>query len=412
MHYLAQLLTPYPVDTFLNRHWRQQGVHIPAPSADKFKGLFSWAALTHLLNFHDKRYPLFRLAHDKQVLGEPEIDNFLHHCQQGATLIIDQVHKRLPAVAHLASAIRYDLGIGHRTQVNAYCSWPNHQGFDCHYDTHEVFILQIEGIKEWFVFPETIAAPLPDQPVTAPPAGLEPYLHTHLAPGDVLYIPRGHWHYAIAQEQPSVHLTLGVHCQTGLDFLHWLAEQLKERVPWRESLPPGVTSLDAGSLQTYVRSLVDDIQAVLQAPDLARRYADALASRESPLASYDFPHQVDLAPETLTAETRLYRPPFQRVMVDRPAAGQQHRLRIGPKEIKLTGVPPDFIEHLFSRQTFTVGEVCQWLPGFDWAQEIQPLLAYLIQTQVLRVNPSPLAAPDPHWQAGDATPSSLLVPSV
>ena len=43
-----------------------------------------------------------------------------------------------------------------------------------------------------------------------------------------MYIPRGHWHYAVAKT-PSVHLTVGPHSSSGIDFLAWFTDSLMSR---------------------------------------------------------------------------------------------------------------------------------------------------------------------------------------
>jgi ribosomal protein L16 Arg81 hydroxylase len=197
MRSLANLLKPYSLEEFLERNWTSKAVYIGNEDNKKFARLFSWEKLTYLLNFHELKYPDIRLALNGKVLDESENANLIKWCQEGATLIINQVHKFIPEIAFFTSEIKYDVGYG--VQVNAYCSWPGQQGFSTHYDTHEVFILQVDGKKQWYVFPDTIKYPLPEQKSASfsPPEG-EAYLSCILNPGDVLYIPRGHWHYAVA----------------------------------------------------------------------------------------------------------------------------------------------------------------------------------------------------------------------
>ncbi len=210
MRSLIALLEPYSVEEFLKNNWTSKAVHIASDGHNKFERLFSWEKLTYLLNFHEFKYPELRLALDGKVLDESDNANLIKLCQEGATLILNGIHKLIPELATFVSEVKYDLGYG--AQVNAYCSWPGRQGFSSHYDTHEVFILQIDGKKQWYVFPDTIKYPLPEQSSSSfsPPEG-EAYLSCTLNPGDVLYIPRGHWHYALALDEPSLHLTLGVH---------------------------------------------------------------------------------------------------------------------------------------------------------------------------------------------------------
>lgn len=400
MENFDHLLSPYSVEQFFAKNWQEKGVYIRGNTTQKFQNLFSWKSLNYLLNFHSKSYPLFRLAQNKKVLGEEDNQKFLQKCQEGATLIIDQVDKRLPEITQLANAIRHDLGLGHRTQVNAYCSWPGKQGFDCHYDTHEVFILQTEGCKEWFVFTDTIKAPLPNQtPGETSPPDTPPYIQTTLHPGDLLYIPRGHWHYAIAKDQPSVHLTLGVHCRKGIDLLDWLKVELKEQQHWRVNLPPGINQLHSETLEKHLENLTQDLISYLQKPDLSRKYADYLASLEISHSGYDFPYQVGFGLDAITLETRFFRLPYQRILIESFPDKKQYRIRAGNKEVKLAGVPGQFLDNLFSQQEFSGNEIQQWLDGFDWEIEISPLLSRLVKERIIFIKHDiPCSKPDLTYQ--------------
>lgn len=161
MSALQFLLHPCSTEAFLAHNWTTKAIALSGKGQPRFAHLFSWETLNDLLNFHQFTYPDLRLALDGKVLEAAETAHLANWCQQGATLILDQLHKRVPAIAAFASELRQDIGFS--TQVNAYASYPGRQGFSCHYDTHDVFILQISGSKEWFVFHDTVKYPLPDQ---------------------------------------------------------------------------------------------------------------------------------------------------------------------------------------------------------------------------------------------------------
>ncbi|WP_199320486.1 cupin domain-containing protein [Leptolyngbya sp. FACHB-261] len=171
------------------------------------------------MNYQKLTEPDLRFSTEGKSLPETrDRRDWSDRLRQGATLIINGVHQRVPAVAQLAANLRCD--IGYETHVNLYCSPARQQGFDCHYDTHDVLILQIDGEKKWFVYRETVSYPTSNMPSSKQLQLTEPpYLECTLRAGDLLYIPRGHWHYAVACEQPSLHLTVGIECQTGLDWL-------------------------------------------------------------------------------------------------------------------------------------------------------------------------------------------------
>lgn len=379
---LIALLHPYSVEEFLKHNWTSKAVFIPSEGQKKFARLFSWEKLNTLLNFHQFNYPELRLALDGKVLDESDNANLIQRCQDGATLIINGVHKHIPEIATFISEIKYDLGYG--AQINAYCSWPGRQGFSSHYDTHEVFILQIEGRKEWHVFPDTLKYPLPDQKsASLPPPEGEPYLSCTLNPGDVFYIPRGHWHYAIALDEPSLHLTLGVHCKTGIDLLEWLVSQLREKEEWRRSLP---LRIDTAAVNDAIETLINDLSQYVTDSNISEEYVNYLDSLGKPRERYSLPHQVgfDIFPNG--AETRFKAPKFQRVSISELSDGSGYRIVVSGKDVSLRGVPHSLVENLFSGEPFTGKDVRDWLPDYDWDIDIVPLLSRLVVEGIIFVD--------------------------
>lgn len=79
-----------------------------------------------------------------------------------------------------------------------------------HVDNAHVFVIQIEGEKDWAVGPldeTTVGDPVFCSSPEIPPEGR---LDTTLCPGQVLYVPHGCAHYALARSTPSLHLSVNV----------------------------------------------------------------------------------------------------------------------------------------------------------------------------------------------------------
>jgi ribosomal protein L16 Arg81 hydroxylase len=385
---LESLIDPIPLDEFLRENWTTRGLVFRGQDQDRFRSLFSWDQLNHLLNFHHLRFgEEVRLAAiGRKPVGNPETpEEWIKHCQDGYTLIINRLQARVPAVAELASAV--ERSIGHRSQVNMYCSWPEQQGFDQHHDDHEVFILQVEGTKRWVVSEPTYEYPLNkysnDSADTGEPKS-SPYIETELRPGDVLYIPRGHWHYAVAGgDQPSVHLTLGVTCRTGVYWLKWLADELVGEVEWRKNLPPIVNG-DTADLTDYVSGMLKRLAALADSEQLIQAYiANHITSQNSRHREVSLPSQSGFHRLSTRADTRLRRTRFSPVKVDYDAVSEQHLILLSTRKITLDGAPPELIDNIFARETFTFGEAVGWAIGFSPAEDIAPLLQLLIEEQVL-----------------------------
>ncbi len=381
MNVLQFLLQPYSVEAFLEHNWTTKAIAISGKGQRRFSHLFSWDRLNELLNFHQFSYPDLRLALDEKVLEASENDRLSQWCQQGATLILNQVHRRVPAIAQFAAELRQELGFS--TQVNAYSSYPHRQGFSCHYDTHEVFVLQIEGSKQWCVFQDTVKYPLSDQKSAAFSAPTEPpYLSCVLHPGDLLYIPRGHWHYAVAGESPSLHLTLGIHVKTGIDLLEWLVNQLRQQEEWRESLP---AKCEATSIRQHLSGLVQALSEQFTDPSLGDRYQSYLDSLAQPVRKYDFPRQAGFDQFPDGRDTQFQCTKFQPIQIVALPEQEGFRILASGKEVLLRGVTATLVDHLFQPQPFTGRDVLDWLPGYDWEIDVMPLLSRLITEGILLV---------------------------
>ncbi len=383
MSIFADLLSPYSTEEFLRYNWTTKAITISGKGQKAFTHLFSWDKLNNLLNFHQIKYPDLRLAYDGKVLDEAENRDLKHWCQKGATLIIDQVHLRIPEIKKLASELSYDLG--YKTQVNAYCSWSSTQGFSCHYDTHEVIVLQVEGTKQWSIYSDTLKYPLKDQKSAklTPPEG-EPLLSCILHPGDVLYVPRGHWHYAMAQADPSIHLTIGIHCQTGIHFLEWMVSQLRQQPEWRKSLP---LQLEKTSIKSEVKQLIQNLNRYLETEEVSDEYTHYVESISNKIPRYDFPSQAGFNVFPDGTETRFRTPQLQRVQILEISVDSEYKILVSGQEVCLKGVPRTLVENLFSQEFFRGRDVITWLPDYDWELDIVPLLCRLVTEGVIFVDP-------------------------
>lgn len=381
METLKEMLAPYPLEQFLTQDWMQQAIYITNQTRGKFQALFSWKALNDLLNFHRIEDPHLRFSQDGQALLQPDRAQWRTYLQQGATLIINSVDQLVPAVSELATAIYSELG--HPGQVNLYCSPTQQQGFETHFDTHDVFILQIEGEKEWFVFRDTVPAPLVYDSTKHLPPDEPPYLQCWLQPGDVLYIPRGHWHYAIAGNLPSLHLTLGINCQTGIDWLAWLIGELQDDPLWRQSLPL-VHQGDTQALEQQLETLRQHLNDCLQQPQLRQRYCQHLNQQIQPIAPFSFPSQLGANIFAHGMETRFIRPKFQQIQIE-PLGTDHYQITIGTKQVTLKGLPDELIPKLFQPSGFNLMEMADWAPELDLEGEVVPLLTRLVTEGVLLV---------------------------
>jgi bifunctional lysine-specific demethylase and histidyl-hydroxylase NO66 len=120
------------------------------------------------------------------------------HYRQGATIVLESLHRYWPPLTQFCRQLEIDLG--HPVQVNAYLTPAGARGFARHTDSHDVFVLQTGGRKQWMVY-------APDE--SEEEVGT-PVIDTELGEGACFYIPEGWPHAANTNDVASAHLTVGI----------------------------------------------------------------------------------------------------------------------------------------------------------------------------------------------------------
>jgi bifunctional lysine-specific demethylase and histidyl-hydroxylase NO66 len=136
----------------------------------------------------------------QQLSGLIDPTAVIDHYRQGATIVLESLHRYWRPITRFCRQLEIDLG--HPAQANAYLTPAGARGFARHSDSHDVFVLQTDGRKEWIVYE-------PDDPEAGTAA-----LTTELSEGDCLYIPEGWPHAANTNDVPSAHLTVGILTRT------------------------------------------------------------------------------------------------------------------------------------------------------------------------------------------------------
>jgi len=262
-----------PTAEFAQRVWAAEPLLTRAArGAADFADLFSPDAVDELISARGLRTPFLRMAKNGSVLATSTFtrsggvgagiadqvadDKVLAQLAGGATLVLQALHRTWPPLIRFGGDLARELG--HPVQINAYITPPQNQGFAAHYDTHDVFVLQIAGSKRWTIHRPVIDDPLPTQTwekrkaQVAARATEQPLIDTTLGPGDALYLPRGFLHSAVAQGEVSIHLTVGVHPLTAYDLAREMIVAAADDRELRRSLPLGIDVTDPVALGEHI----------------------------------------------------------------------------------------------------------------------------------------------------------------
>ena len=278
---------------FLAEHWSAAPLHRPGADTGAFADLLTLDDVDRIVSSSLPRTPSFRLVRDgrpldparytrpttlggRAVTGAADAGLVWKEFSAGATIVLQSLQRTWPAVAVFCRDV--ELELTHPVQANAYVTPPAARGLSVHHDTHDVFVLQVAGAKQWAVHPPVVELPLRSQPWKAslgPPA--DPLLDVELRPGDSMYVPRGFPHAARAQDGVSVHLTIGVLAWTGDDVARELVRRAEDHLPLRRPLPVGFAG-DEDAATAAVAGAVAELRDWLEAVD-PKEVARALTRR-------------------------------------------------------------------------------------------------------------------------------------
>jgi lysine-specific demethylase/histidyl-hydroxylase NO66 len=218
--------------------------------------LLSLEDADHLLTSTAIRTPSVRLAKDgsvlpestytrgatlagKQLTGLVDPRKALALFDEGATVVFQGLHRYWPPLTRLVAEL--ELELGHPCQANAYLTPPASQGFAVHSDSHDVFVFQTAGSKQWEVHS---------------PEGVE---QVRLEPGLSMYLPTGTPHAARAQDTVSLHVTIGINQLTWRGLVRRSIEAVLDEVP-DEHLPAGYLD-DPADLAAGLAGRLGDVAA-------------------------------------------------------------------------------------------------------------------------------------------------------
>jgi hypothetical protein len=369
---LARLLEPCVPEEFLASAWGRDSRHVRG-RAGKFSPLMPWPRLNDLLARHRLDSPRLRLTRE----GKPvPASSYLRHApggrgktpiprlrpsdltdqlRDGATLVLDAVEELHAPLTDLAESL--ELCFRERVQINLYAGWRTSRGFDLHWDDHDVFILQVAGRKRWRVYGETRPSPVANDSEPAPKPDGDALWEDTLEDGDLLYIPRGWWHVAFPLDEPTLHLTVGVHKRTGLDLLRWLSDDLRASETFRRDLPRDASPSEQAA---HVGRLRDELVSRFDSETLIKFFREQDANAE-PRPRLSLPH---------SATTRLTRPAADalvRLTAPRPLDfridGDELSFSCNKKLWRFDARALPVLRHLDERRACRVAELCAAAAG-------------------------------------------------
>lgn len=321
---LHELLAPITPERFLADHYGRSPLHIPAEAGQARRALLDWPTFNRLLDQSSVwNAASLKLVRDTVAVPpeqycrvvqtqagstlRPDPAKVSIFLATGASLIAGDVQELTPPMHALAA----ELGRAFAASVNAnvYCSFKGVQAFGTHFDLTDVFAVQTEGEKVWRLYENRADAPVdmpPDSPETR--RWLEHsrgrvMTEVRMRPGDVLYLPRGWYHDALAQDGASLHVTYSVLPLYGR-IIFSLLEQAAMQDPAFRAYLPGAGQDGGRALQSHLTDLGRRLAALAALPEFRDEVAMAqerLVARPPAFALPDRPPLTAYRPTGLAA---------------------------------------------------------------------------------------------------------------
>lgn len=367
---------------------------------------FSWRDANEIFERSDITSEDFKLSYDGIRLKNEYVESYLDvgtlrhrlikpavydFLRKGATLIANKISNEPKVHAFSKRVADYT---GRRVVSSAYVAFGTKDSFRCHWDTRDVFAIQLIGRKRWILYEPTLELPLYSQQSRdyehLYPCPTEPYLDIVLEAGDVLYVPRGWWHNPLPLGEGSFHLALGTFPAYVIDYLGWALNQMPEFLPARKSLRDWEHDEDT------VADIARHVGVLLSDQENYSRFMDAFvgATRvETPLAIEMFGNA---AAGSIDKDVGL------RLATD----ASQHRLPEGyilanGTKLNLSEQSQKLIHYIAAFPGITLADLTDQLPELD-AHKLRQLVTELCRKDILELV---------RQQRRMATPESTLLVS-
>ncbi len=269
---LSYLISPICKTEFFKTYYEKEALLSKHNDANRFHGLLSIDRIDEIIASTElppssldmvRKEPPIERSYYTFKNGNIDRGAVIRHYQEGATIILPQLHLADETLAKFCRSL--ENVFSSHVQTNIYLTPGSSQGFNTHYDDHDVFIIQLSGIKKWRLYQKPIDNPYRGESFnTKDYKSGELQKEFELKEGDCVYIPRGLMHDAISVgEKASLHITVGLIVKKWADLMLEALSEVAIRNPkFRRSLPPGFArpGYNNKSAKIYFDELINEFQ--------------------------------------------------------------------------------------------------------------------------------------------------------
>lgn len=235
---------------------------------------FSWKDVNELYSRGDISHRDFKLMNGYEVPKEEYVEHYdnlgvieyrcitsvlYEYLRNGATLVrnrirnepfVDQISKQIGGFAEA------------RTLTGCYSAFSSKSSYKSHWDTRDVYAVQLLGRKRWILRKPNFEFPLYMQQTKDIPNIKEPkeiFMDIILEAGDILYIPRGWWHDPLPLDEATFHLAVATFPPTGFEYIQWLQNVIPSILDSRKNFSNFKTDIKTiNNLSNHVAEIIND----------------------------------------------------------------------------------------------------------------------------------------------------------
>jgi 50S ribosomal protein L16 3-hydroxylase len=367
---LDDLVAPLSVTNFLGRFWQKRHYHALDATrlTDKLRAILGSFEVAHLLTLAKQitafGYVAGRTDRREHVTAAQALDlydrDYTLYISLAGSVPLDDFGANLARAAGIST-------VSHSCSVFAS---KTSGGLKTHFDQNENFTVQLSGSKVWTLWPNTLVdKPIHsyrrDEPLVDPDAGmyidararfadLGPGEDVVMAPGAILYHPRGSWHATRAASE-SISLNICLEPMTWYDVvLGAVSARLTSSAKLRTIVPALETAGDLEELARRAGGMVEAAQKALA--ELTPTEA-AEACLAPPGLDADLFVMASRCKARITATSRLRRSSLAAIDVIRAH---------GETSIRVSLFLGRMTRHLTLRAPAELGAACERVAGPEW----------------------------------------------
>ena len=286
---LSYLCAPLSAEEFLRDYFEKKPCLVQREDRNYYDKLLTWEMIDRVITTLHLSHPQISMADARGGLtkedytypsGLIDAGRLYQRYADGSSIILGNLESHLPSMSNLCRSMEAEMS--QRFQANIYVTPPGSQGLRSHWDSHDVFVLQISGEKHWKIYDTPVELPFRamrfDPDVDLPK---ETTMDFTLKAGEMLYVPRGVMHDASTEDSHSMHITVGILNTSWMELVLEAAATVGTKfAEFRQALPPGFTDpgFDRGAAREHFKQLLQKIVEHADFDSALDTFADDLIS--------------------------------------------------------------------------------------------------------------------------------------